>query len=81
MKRIKGVFYFMSILILCANTNCSKMHHDDSMYFNGKIQNIEDGIKDARNLQLKPLPLNGANYGWIAAYDLNYLISFSMYST
>ena len=69
MKRIKGVFYFMSILILCTNTNCSKMHHDDSMYFNGKIQNIEDGIKDARNLQLKPLPLNGANYGWIAAYD------------
>ncbi|MFS3008031.1 BF3164 family lipoprotein [Bacteroides thetaiotaomicron] len=66
MKRVKTISYLL-ILSLYFCTSCHE--NNDSTYFNGEIRYIEDNIKNFENIKLKPVALNGANYGWMAVYD------------
>ena len=41
----------------------------DSLFFNGEIQTIKDSGKETKKVALKPVFLDGANFGYIAVYD------------
>jgi hypothetical protein len=47
--------------------SCHKSNDGD--YFDGDIQSIENSVRSVKKITLKAVPLNGANYGWIAVYD------------
>lgn len=65
MHIIKVIFSLALILNICVSCH----ENDDTAYFNGKIQTIEDSIKDTKKATLKILPLDGANFGWLSTYD------------
>lgn len=65
MKKIGEVFCFIFIIALSVGCHTS----GDNIYFNGKIQSVKDNIKDAKQVTLKCLPLDGTNFGWVAVYD------------
>ena len=65
MHIIKVIFSLALILKICVSCH----ENDDTAYFNGKIQTIEDSIKDTKKATLKILPLDGANFGWLSTYD------------
>ncbi len=69
MKKVKSIFYFAQMLSLyiCICAGCHK--NNDNTYFNGEIRYIEDDINNFESVRLKPVSLNGANYGWMAVYD------------
>ena len=54
-------------LLLVTFITCNST--DDSFYFNGEIKQIQDKVKNEINVQLIPVPLNGANYGYFTVYD------------
>ena len=43
--------------------------HDDSLFFYGEIQTIKDSGKETKKVALKPVFLDGTNFGYIAVYD------------
>ena len=54
MHIIKVIFSLALILNICVSCH----ENDDTAYFNGKIQTIEDSIKDTKKATLKILPLD-----------------------
>lgn len=55
------------VLIFNMFISCHKSNDGD--YFDGDIQSIENSVRSVKKITLKAVPLNGANYGWIAVYD------------
>lgn len=59
----------LAILIVCLSlfVCCSKK--DNNHYFNGEIQYFDVSSMITKNVESKPVQLNGANTGMIAVYD------------
>lgn len=66
MRRIGKLISLMWALSVCIG--CHEKH-DDSLFFNGEIQTIKDSGKETKKVALKPVFLDGANFGYIAVYD------------
>lgn len=69
MKRIKYLFSIILILGICICTCIGCQKHNDSIYFNGEIQYVEDSVEYVKNVKLKLVSLEGDNFGWISVYD------------
>lgn len=69
MKRIKKVFLVLLMLDICLCVCISCHKNDDSIYFYGDIQVVEDNIANIETVELKKVNLEGANYGWFSVYD------------
>lgn len=65
MKEIIKTICFICIISLGIGCHTS----NDNTYFLGDIRTVEDNISDVRQVTLKNLPLDGTNFGWVAAYD------------
>lgn len=66
MRKIGKLISLMWALNVCIG--CHEKH-DDSLFFNGEIQTIKDSGKETKKVALKPVFLDGANFGYIAVYD------------
>lgn len=63
---IKKMIYLIALFAILAG--CVERNADEAC-FNGEIQIVEDGISEEMAVSLKSLPLDGANYGYMAVYD------------
>ncbi len=66
MRKIGNLISLMWALNVCIG--CHEKH-DDSLFFNGEIQTIKDSGKETKKVALKPVFLDGTNFGYIAVYD------------
>lgn len=69
MKRIKEIYSIVLVLGICICICMGCRQNDDSAYFNGEIQYIEDTIENIIHVKSDTVSLEGANYGWMAVHD------------